>query len=187
MILSYQIIAGCWVIFLLFWIISAFFTKPSVERPMSRVEIPIRIALLIGIFLFLTRRGSAIRLAALPPTPVRSAIGVGLCVLGLLLALWARVTLGRNWSARVTFKKDHELIRTGPYALVRHPIYTGLLLMFVGTITDLGRIEGVIFIAVATAGLWIKLRAEERLMTAHFPTEYPAYKAHTKALIPFVF
>lgn len=186
MTLSSLIIASCWGIFLLFWIISAFFAKPTVEGPTSSFPIVIRIVLLIGV-LFLTRRGSGFSLPMLPPTPLRSVVGVVLCVLGLLLALWARVTLGGNWSARVTFKKDHELIRTGPYALVRHPIYTAILLMFTGTIVFIGRIEGVIVVALAIAGFWIKLRAEERLMTSHFPTEYPAYKAQTKTLIPFVF
>lgn len=187
MTLSYQIIAGCWAIFLLFWIVSAFFVKPTFERATSSTAILVRIALSIGIFLLLlTRRGSALHLSALPPTPLRSAVGDVLCVLGLLLALWARVTLGRNWSASVRFKKGHELIRTGPYALVRHPIYTGVLLMIIGTMIFIGRSEGIILVAVAIAGLWIKLRAEERLMTTHFPTEYPAYKALTKALIPFV-
>jgi protein-S-isoprenylcysteine O-methyltransferase Ste14 len=125
-------------------------------------------------------------MSALPLTPLRSGGGDVLCVLGLVLALWARVTLGSNWSASVTFKKGHELIRTGPYALVRHPIYTAVLLMIIATMIFIGRIEGVILVAVATAGFWIKLRAEERLMTTHFPTEYPAYKTRTKALIPFV-
>jgi protein-S-isoprenylcysteine O-methyltransferase Ste14 len=133
------------------------------------------------------RRGFAIHLSALPPAPLRSAVGDVLCVLGLLLALWARVTLGRNWSASVTFKKGHQLISTGPYALVRHPIYIAVLLMIVGTMIFIGRMKGIIVCAVAISGLWIKLRAEERLMTTHFPTEYPAYKAQTKALIPFVF
>jgi len=187
MTLSYQIIAGCWAIFLLFWIVSAFFVKPTFERATSSTAILVRIALSIGIFLLLRRRGSALHLSALPPTPLRSAVADVLCVLGLLLALWARVTLGGNWSASVTFKKGHELIRTGPYALVRHPIYTAVLLMIIGTVIFIGRIEGIILVAVAIAGFWIKLRAEERLMTTHFPTEYPAYKAQTKALIPFVF
>jgi protein-S-isoprenylcysteine O-methyltransferase Ste14 len=187
MTLSYQIIAGCWAIFLLFWIVSAFFVKPTFERATSSIAIFVRIALSIGILLFLTRRGFALHLSALPPTPLRSAAGDGLCVLGLLLALWARITLGRNWSASVTFKEGHELIRTGPYALMRHPIYTAVLLMIIGTMIFIARIEGMILVAVAVAGFWIKLRAEERLMTTHFPTEYPAYKAQTKALIPFVF
>src|SRR5262249_44866440 len=151
----YQIIAGCWAIFFLFWIISAFFVKPTVERSTSSAAIPARIALSIGIVLFfLARRGSALHLYALPPTPLRSAAGDVLCVLGLLLALWARVTLGGNWSASVTFKKGHEVIRTGPYAFVRHPIYTAVLLMIMGTMIFIGRIEGIILVAVVIAGFW---------------------------------
>jgi protein-S-isoprenylcysteine O-methyltransferase Ste14 len=186
MTLPYEIIFGCWAIFFVFWLVSAFCVKPTVERARSSNVILVRIALAIGIFLFITR-GSALHLSALPSTPLRSAAGDGLCILGVLLAVWARITLGRNWSASVTFKKDHELIRTGPYALVRHPIYTAVLNMIIGTMIFIGRIEGIIVIAFLTAGFWIKLRAEERLMTTHFPREYPEYKAQTKALIPFVF
>lgn len=187
MTLSSQIIAGCWTIFLLFWTVSAFFVKPTVERLKSSAAIRGAIVLAIVIVLLLARRGYALRLFPLPPTALRSGVAAVICVLGLLLALWARVTLGRNWSATVTFKEGHELIRTGPYGLVRHPIYTGFLLMIIGTVIFIGRIEGVILVAVVTAGFWIKLRAEERLMATHFPTEYAAYKAKTKALIPFVF
>jgi len=187
MTLSYWGIAGCWAIFFLFWIVAAFFVKPTFERVTSSTAILARIALSIGIFLLVARRGSLLPFSALPPTPLRSVGGDVVCVLGLLLALWARITLGRNWSASVTFKKGHELIRTGPYARVRHPIYSAVLLMIIGTTIFFGRIEGIILVAVAIAGFWMKLRAEERLMTTHFPTEYPTYKAQTKALIPFVF
>lgn len=186
MTLSSQIIAGCWVIFVLFWTGSAFFVKPALERSTSPTAFLVRTAVLVAIALLLARWGRGLNVAALPPTPLRGAVSDVICALGLLLALWARVTLGRNWSVIVTFKQGHELIRTGPYAIVRHPIYTGFLLMIAGTMIFIGRIEGIIVVAVAAGGLWIKLRAEERLMTAHFPVEYPAYKASTKALIPFV-
>jgi Isoprenylcysteine carboxyl methyltransferase (ICMT) family len=73
----------------------------------------------------------------------------------LLLALWARVTIGRNWSASVTLKKGHELIRTGPYALVRHPIYSGFLLMIIGTMIFIGRLVGIIVVAATIAGFWM--------------------------------
>ena len=86
----------------------------------------------------------------------------------------------------MTFKQNHELIRTGPYRIVRHPIYTGLLVMVVGTAMRIGQLRGVVSLALVTIGFWIKLRQEERLMMRHFPEAYPVYRREVKALIPFV-
>src|SRR6185436_17634885 len=101
-------------------------------------------------------------------------------------AIWARTVLGGNWSSSVTFKENHELIERGPYRLVRHPIYTGILTMTLGTAIVAGRVAawlGLVFFFVL---LWLKSRKEEELLTKHFPEAYPAYKARTKALIPFL-
>jgi protein-S-isoprenylcysteine O-methyltransferase Ste14 len=100
--------------------------------------------------------------------------------------LWARFALGRNWSGQVTFKQDHELITTGPYALARHPIYTGMILMLLGTSVLVGHTVPFAFTAVLTFTLWIKSQVEEQLMLKHFPEAYPAYRSRVRALIPFV-
>jgi protein-S-isoprenylcysteine O-methyltransferase Ste14 len=184
---SIPVIAGCWAIFFVFWFVSSFFVKPTLEHATSSTAMIVRIAVLLVVFFLILGRVAVLHLPALPPTLLRSVAGDTVCVLGLLLALWARVTLGRNWSGNVTFKEGHELIRTGPYAVVRHPIYMGVLLMFIGTMIVVGRVEGIIVVVGMIPAFWMKLRAEERLMTRHFPTEYPAYKKQTKALIPFVF
>ena len=105
---------------------------------------------------------------------------------GLAFTVWARVALGRNWSAEVTFKQDHELIQSGPYALARHPIYTGLLLMALGTAINYGRPFGFVAFAGICGGLWWKVREEERVMGEHFPDAYARYRAHVHAIIPFV-
>ena len=96
---------------------------------------------------------------------------------GTALAIWARLTLGRNWSAEVTFKEDHELIESGPYALVRHPIYSGLLLMALGTVIHDGRALGVGLFAALCAALWWKARQEEQIIGRHFPEAYRDYAA----------
>src|SRR5438477_11089067 len=87
--------------------------------------------------------------------------GVVLCVAGLAVCIWARFTLGRNWSGVVTFKAGHELITSGPYALARHPIYTGLLSMALGTVIVLGHLAGIIAMPLIFMSFWIKLRYEE--------------------------
>jgi len=110
-----------------------------------------------------------------------------LMVAGLVTLIWARITLGTNWSSTVTFREGHELIERGPYRFVRHPIYTGVLLMIAGTATVLDNISSLLALAVCFLGHWWKLRQEEALLTKHFPDTYRDYMSRTKALIPFIF
>jgi protein-S-isoprenylcysteine O-methyltransferase Ste14 len=86
----------------------------------------------------------------------------------------------------VTFKQDHELIESGPYALARHPIYTGLIVMALGTAINYGRAIGFVLLVALCGGLWGKARQEERVMSRHFPDAYPHYKMRVRAIIPFV-
>jgi protein-S-isoprenylcysteine O-methyltransferase Ste14 len=105
---------------------------------------------------------------------------------GAAFTVWARITLGRNWSAEVTFKQDHQLIESGPYALARHPIYTGLIVMALGTAIDYGRAFGFAVLIALCGSLWWKARQEERIMSRHFPDAYAEYSKHVRAIIPFV-
>jgi protein-S-isoprenylcysteine O-methyltransferase Ste14 len=100
--------------------------------------------------------------------------------------LWARATLGRNWSGTVTLKEGHELIVRGPYRLVRHPIYTGLLTMLIATVIQQGHIGGTIGFVFVFVSLLIKLGEEEQVMLKQFPDEYAAYQQRVRRLIPFV-
>jgi protein-S-isoprenylcysteine O-methyltransferase Ste14 len=111
------------------------------------------------------------------------------CHIGrLAITIWARVVLGGNWSGNITFKENHELIEHGPYRYVRHPIYSGLCLMVLGSTTILsGRVAGLIPPIIFFLGFWSKARREEKLLTKHFPDTYPDYKARVKAFIPFLF
>ena len=86
----------------------------------------------------------------------------------------------------MTFKRGHELIKTGPYQFVRHPIYTGLLVMCFGTAIEIGRARGWLALPLMAIAFWIKLKQEERLLLRHFPNEYPVYQKQVKALVPFV-
>ena len=106
--------------------------------------------------------------------------------IGLLFAVWARIHLGRNWSGSVTIKQEHELITSGPYAIVRHPIYTGLLLALIGTAMARAEWRGLLAVLIATAALWRKFRVEERWMTEQFGQQYKAYGARVPALVPGV-
>lgn len=178
-------IFACWIIFVLYWFITAFFVKRTVERQ----SIANRMAVVaVGILVYLLLRGSfwlpAGGILLIPHTTLNLVLADIICLSGLIVCLWARTVLGANWSSWVTFKENHELIRSGPYQIVRHPIYSGLLLMLLGTMVAVGRLQGVIALAGAFLGIWIKLRQEEALMLKHFGPAYQDYKSHTKALIP---
>jgi protein-S-isoprenylcysteine O-methyltransferase Ste14 len=108
-----------------------------------------------------------------------------LTVAGLAFTVWARMHLGRNWSGAVTLKEGHELIRTGPYACVRHPIYAGLLVALLGGAVACGELRALIGFAVVTGAFQRKLSIEERFMRENFPEQYRAYCLEVPALIPF--
>lgn len=164
----------------------AFTTKRTVERGGFVGYRLVACVLIIGWTL-------AARLAHVSPQSqlwrmslVVEVLGACMVLAGAAFTVWARVTLGRNWSAEVTFKEDHELIESGPYALVRHPIYTGLILMVLGTAIDYGRIVGFALCLTLCGGLWWKARQEERIMSSHFPDAYADYKRHVRAIVPFL-
>jgi protein-S-isoprenylcysteine O-methyltransferase Ste14 len=133
------------------------------------------------------RLSDPLNLRVIPHVDALAWTGVVLCIAGLAFCIGARFTLGRNWSGVVTFKGGHELIMCGPYAPTRHPIYTGLLTMFVATVIVLGHVAGIIAMPLVFLSIWIKLRHEEKLMLQKNPDEYAAYQRRVKRLIPFIF
>ena len=122
----------------------------------------------------------------LPESNAVSYAGLAVTIAGAALAVWARLFLGGNWSSAVTIKEDHQLVRRGPYAVVRHPIYSGLLLAAAGTAIALGEWRGLVALILAFVGWRLKSRVEERFMIEQFGAEYEAYERQVKALIPFV-
>jgi protein-S-isoprenylcysteine O-methyltransferase Ste14 len=119
-------------------------------------------------------------------TPTWGWLGVVLMVIGAAWAVWARFTIGTNWSGSVTLKENHELIERGPYAYVRHPIYSALFTMLLGTAIAFGQVETTFIFAAVLVIFIFKMRTEEQLMTEAFPDDYPAYRRRVKAIIPFV-
>ncbi len=183
-----QFINLCWAIFLIYWVASAFKTKRTVEKRSWGWRIPVAGA--FAVYLFLNNFGmlSAYERKALwPKTMVLDVFAAALTLAGLVVTLWARRTLGRNWSGNVTYKEDHELIVRGPYRFMRHPIYGGLLLMMLGTAIWPNYLNGFSLLAVGFVCFWVKSLQEENLLTKHFQKEYPVYKKRVKAFIPFVF
>jgi len=181
------IILGCWIIFVAYWYVSAFGQKATAEPQKPLSALAHRIPVGLGWFLMiLPKLPPPMNQVLIPHTTWVLAMGVVICVFGLFVTLWARWTLAGNWSTDVTFKQGHELIKTGPYRFVRHPIYTGLLLMGLGTAISAGQLRYWLGLLMVVIGFWIKLKQEERLMLRHFPDQYPAYQKQVKALVPFV-
>ncbi|HLI60121.1 MAG TPA: isoprenylcysteine carboxylmethyltransferase family protein [Solirubrobacteraceae bacterium] len=172
-------IALAWIPFWIYWLASA--TRAKESRPGRRwtpVGALSALAVILIVRVFRTG-GLAVH------SSVLGGIGAALFASGLALAIWARVHLGRNWGMPMTERLEPELITSGPYACIRHPIYTGLLLAMFGTalVTNL---TGLI-VAACLSGVFVyAARVEERNLTAAFPSAYPAYQARTKMLIPFI-
>jgi protein-S-isoprenylcysteine O-methyltransferase Ste14 len=121
-----------------------------------------------------------------PAAAAMTWAGLGMTAAGMLFTIWARVHLGRYWSGEVQIKEGHRIIMTGPYALVRHPIYTGFLLAILGSAVTLGEVRGLVIIAATSVAFWRKVRIEEAVLAKEFGGEYAAYRGRTKALIPFL-
>jgi protein-S-isoprenylcysteine O-methyltransferase Ste14 len=120
------------------------------------------------------------------PSQAIAVLGMLMVIAGIAFACWARHVIGSNWSSEVQVKQGHELIQRGPYSLVRHPIYTGLLLAFLGTAVAIGEWHGLLAVAIIAVSFWFKLRLEERWMRENFGEVYVNYMHRVKALIPGV-
>ena len=170
-----------WAAFWLYWLVAAFSMKRG-RVPWSR-ELRIR-AVIVVVAILLVRLG-VFRGHRIDTDPWLAGIGLALFALGLGFAIWARLHIGRNWGTPMTQKEEPELVTSGPYRFVRHPIYSGILLAGVGTALALSWLW---LAAVALAGIYFVYSAtvEERFLAAQFPDAYPAYKRSTKMLVPFV-
>jgi protein-S-isoprenylcysteine O-methyltransferase Ste14 len=170
----------------LVWLVGLAFSKRTVRSQSNGTRI-FHLALAALGFALLSQHGFGqewLGMRFAPQIEFLELAGLALTIAGCLFAIWARTALGRNWSGRATVKADHALVTRGPYALARHPIYTGLLLAVVGTALANGEWHGVVALIVITLALMVKMSQEERLMMQTFPTAYPAYRQRVKALIP---
>jgi protein-S-isoprenylcysteine O-methyltransferase Ste14 len=181
-------IDAVWVAVGVVWAVAAIRTKRA-TLAQTRASRLIHIALGAVAFVLLFNPQLAIGPLAwrfVPLSPEVSYTGLALTLAGAAFAIWARATLGRNWSGIVTIKEDHQIIRTGPYALVRHPIYSGFLLAMLGTALAIGQIRGLVGLVIAFGAWWFKSRIEEKFMEQQFGGQYVAYRQQVKAFIPFV-
>jgi len=182
-----QLILGLWLAWVSYWVVAAFGAKTTRWRESlaSRLSHVLPLALGVALIAWPRLHVGWLPRAPLPHGPVRSGTALVLVAAGLAFTVWARMHLGGNWSGSVTEKEGHELVRSGPYALVRHPIYTGLLVALLGSAVACGELRAVLGLGVVAAAFTRKLRIEERFMRERFPEEYPRYCAQVPALIPF--
>ncbi len=181
------IVCLCWLIFVVVWLVSSRFVKPTAERTSSKLRlVTIVIPFCAALLLLWRTPPGGLGTLVVRHTATDLWLAATLTVAGLAVALWARFTLAGNWSGGVTFKAGHELVVRGPYRYVRHPIYTGILVLLLGTAIANGRVSGFVALAMMAAGFWFKLGQEEALLCRHFPDSYPPYRARVKALIPYL-
>lgn len=183
-----RIIGWAWQITALIWFIAAFTSKRTVRRQAVGSRI-VQICLGVLAALLILGRGPWNVVLSRPlvsHSHASAELGLVLTVAGLGFSLWARFALGRNWSGTVTIKRDHKLVRSGPYAIVRHPIYSGILLALLGTAIALGHLGAFVGLAVAALALRLKTLSEESFMVEQFGAQYSAYQREVKGLIPFV-
>ena len=168
------------------WLLAAAWSARTVARESSGSRLLYTVLMGSGALLVFFRRGR-IGMLGLPLFPYvawSAWLGVALTAIGLGFTGWARIQIGRFWSGTVTLKEGHELVRSGPYAVTRHPIYTGLLLAMIGTALTRGTLASVLGLFLLTAGMVAKIRLEEQLLLSHFGELYQSYRAQVPALIP---
>lgn len=181
-----QWIAPLWMAFGLYWLVSAFNRKPTKKRETYFDRLVYSIPLAVA-FCFLYRPEAAIGWLGTRFVPSGASIpwvGVAITALGIAFAIWARWHLGTNWSGVVTLKEGHELIRTGPYRSIRHPIYTGITLALLGTAVTIGEVRGLIAAAAALSSFYIKARREESFLTEEFGPAFAEHQRHTGMFLP---
>ena len=176
-------IAAAWLIWIVSWVIAAFWSDRAAKRPSLRAEWLYRGVTLVGAILLFGRIRHQAFLGFWPEAAWPLVI---LAVCGFAFAWWARVHLGRLWSGSVTMKSDHRVVDTGPYALVRHPIYTGLLTAVIATGLLKGTVLGLVGAALIVLGTWTKARLEEDFLREQLGAEaYDAYRRRVPMLVPF--
>ena len=179
-------IALLWLVWVVTWIAAAMWADPAKKRATIGAEVRYRVFWLAGtVLLFVPAHGYEGRLRLWTPSLAGAWACIALIAIGLIFSWWARIHLGRLWSASVTAKADHRVVDTGPYGLVRHPIYTGLLLALLATMLAKGTVWGIAGVALLTIGIVMKAKLEERFLRGELGPAYDDYARRVPMLVPF--
>jgi protein-S-isoprenylcysteine O-methyltransferase Ste14 len=179
-------INGLWFLFGLYWLILAFKRKKTKKRESWGQRFVYVLPLLVAFYLLDRPAAHYGWLGArfVPASHAAGWIGVALTAAGVAIAFWARWHLGTNWSGVVTLKEGHELIRTGPYRTMRHPIYSGILLALLGTSVAIGEVRGLLAVAIAWLSFYTKAHREESFLTQEFGERFVEHRSHTGMFLP---
>lgn len=182
----FGVLEKLWSVMIVFWLLTAIGQKRAIFRESMGNSATFRIGSIVAALLMFSGWAAVGVLAwrVTPQSETMQWLALFIGVAGFALAFWARILLGGEWSAQVTLKQDHRLIVAGPYAVVRHPIYSGLLLAMLGTAMAGGELRMYLATAVFFAAFWSKSRLEERLLVRAMGSRYVEYQRHTFALIP---
>lgn len=176
----------CYLSIAIFWIITGFNTK-KVKQKSGGWTLRIIAIIIISLFIYAQNNIQLFKINIFPNNNILKIVADIITVIGVYVMIWSRITLGKNWSANIVIKEDHKLIITGPYSFVRHPIYSGLILIVLGTSLYINGILFFIFTIIFFFGAYYKGYKEEKILINHFGDEYLIYKKKVKALIPFLF
>ena len=182
----FELCAYCWLAFIVYWFVSALKrkdakrTETSLER--MRHSLPMLAAYILT-FVPVSHYG-LLGARVVSASELPGILGALATIAGVALAVWARRHLGTNWSSTVSIRADHELIHTGPYRTIRHPIYTGMLLAFAGTALALGEVRGVIAFAMVLIAFYFKARKEESFLTQEFGERFAERARQTGMFLP---
>jgi len=184
-----QAVAALWIAWLVYWVVPRAGAKPVERRETFASRLSHGLPTLAAVLLMWGPQHAVGFLDGplLPGGAARAWIGIALLVAGLAVTVWARLHLAGNWSGTVTLKRGHALIRSGPYRFVRHPIYAGLLLAFLGSAVARGDVRGLLAVLLLFVAFWRKLAIEERWMGERFGGDYARYRAEVAALVPHIF
>jgi len=185
------IAAAAWTVMFAVWLFGYASRRRGQPHPRARSHLTLQIpaaCLLVASFALLANAHSYnLRMQVTPPSVLLGTIGDVLVLAGIGFAIWARVVLGKNWSGLVMMVREgHQLVQSGPYAIVRHPIYTGLFAAILGTALTIGTLASWIAVASGFVGILLRVDVEERLMATEFGAAHAAYRARTRTLIPFL-
>ncbi|WP_296738283.1 isoprenylcysteine carboxylmethyltransferase family protein [Mesorhizobium sp.] len=179
-------VAALWLFWAISWLLAAAWADPAQKRADLKSEARYRVLWLAGtVLMFVPAHGYVGRLRLWMPTLTEAWICVALIAIGIAFAWWARLHLGRLWSATVTAKANHRVVDTGPYGLVRHPIYTGLLLSVLATMAVKGTVWGIAGAALILVGIVVKARLEESFLRGELGPAYDDYARRVPMLVPF--